>query len=88
MKRYWFYGIMPKDVINEEYLSEKQKSIIKNEQEKLSQDNYQYGWLGFLRGSNWEFMRHGFETIIVEEIKGNIARTKLTQILSDKYGEH
>ena len=87
MIKYWFYGIMPKDAIGENYLSERQKEIITIEKEKLSGNNYQHGWLGFLRENKWEFMRHGFETIIVDEIRGNIARKDLIKLLDKKYGE-
>lgn len=87
MKKYWFYGIMPKDIVEEENLSEEQKNIILEEKEKLSEDNYLHGWLGFSKNTYWEFMRHGFETITVNESRGNIARNKLLEVLNEKYGE-
>ena len=85
MKKYWFYGIMPRDSIEEDRLSEKQKEIITQESNKLTDENFSFGWLGFQRGNKWEFMRHGVESIIIDEEKSNVAREKLVDILNEKY---
>lgn len=84
MKKYWFYGIMPRDSVQENDLSEKQKEIIKEETGKLTKENLQHGWLGYYRGDKWEFMRHGIESIFVDDERGNIAREKFTKILVEK----
>jgi hypothetical protein len=81
MKKYWFYGIMPRDAISENTLTEEQKQIIKEEKEKLNEDNLQHGWLGYNKEDSWVFMRHGFEEIIIDEPRGNIARKKFTELL-------
>ena len=85
MKKYWFHGIMPKDAISEDTLTEKQKEIIEEEKEKLTKENLQGGWLGFNRGEKWSFMRHGFEEIIIDESRGNIARKELEKLLPEIY---
>jgi hypothetical protein len=85
MKKYWFYGIMPKDSIPEENLNEEQKKIITEQNNKLSKENLLTGWLGFNKDNKWFFMRHGFEEISIDESKGNIARKKLSNILLGKY---
>jgi hypothetical protein len=85
MKKYWFYGIMPRDSISEDRLTEKQKDIIVEESNNLTSENFSFGWLGFQRGDKWEFMRHGVESIFIEEERGNVAREKFVKILNEKY---
>lgn len=85
MKKYWFYGIMPKDAIDVSDLTEEHKKIIESENNKLTKDNLLFGWLGYFRNNKWEFMRHGFELIIIDEHRGNIARKKLEIVLKEKY---
>ena len=87
MKKYWFYGIMPRDAIDENKLSEQQKIIVTEENENLTKENFQLGWLGFLRDNHWEFMRHGLELVVVKEPRGNVARMELGKILNKKYGD-
>lgn len=83
MKKYWFYGIMPQDTILEKNLNEEQKKIIKTEKENLTKDNLYIGWLGYNKNDKWAFMRHGFEEIIIDESKGNIARKKFNKKLPE-----
>ena len=85
MKKYWFYGIMPRDAISEESLTEEQKKIIKEEQEKLTEENLLQGWLGYNKEDKWIFMRHGFEEVIIEESRGNIARKKFEKLLPELF---
>lgn len=85
MKKYWFYGIMPKDAISEDTLSEEQIKIIKKEEEKLTEENLHYGWLGYNKNNKWVFMRHGFEEVVIEESRGNIARKKFEKILPELF---
>ena len=85
MKKYWFYGIMPRDSIAEDRLTEKQKDIILEESNNLTSENFSFGWLGFQRGDKWEFMRHGVESIFIEEERGNVAREMFVKILNEKY---
>ena len=85
MKKYWFYGIMPRDSIEEGNLTTEQKEIIKEENRKLTKENLAFGWLGYFRGNKWEFMRHGFESIFIDDLKGNVAREKFVAILKEKY---
>ncbi len=85
MKKYWFYGIMPKDSIEEKDLSENQKEIIILENNKLTNENFEFGWLGYFREDKWEFMRHGLESIFIDDIRGNIARKKFVEVLKEKY---
>lgn len=87
MKKYWFYGIMPKDAILESNLTQEQKTIIESENEKLTEENLEFGWLGYSRNDKWEFMRHGFELINIDESKGNIARKELIKKLKEKFGK-
>jgi len=85
MKKYWFYGIMPRDSIEEKNLTTIQKEIIEEENVKLTKDNLEHGWLGYFRGDKWEFMRHGVESIFVEDMRGNVAREKFVKTLKEKY---
>ena len=83
MKNYWFYGIMPKDTISEEILTEDQKKIITEEKNKLNKQNLQNGWLGYYKDNKWAFMRHGFEEISIDDPRGNIAREKFEKLLPE-----
>ena len=74
MKRYWFYGSMPKNTIEENNLTQEQIQTINKEKQKINNQNYDKSWIGFKNGDGWDFMRHGFEVIYVNEEKGNIAR--------------
>lgn len=85
MKKYWFYGIMPRDSIEETRLTEKQKEIIEIENNKLTDENLEHGWLGYFRGDKWEFMRHGVESIFIDDIRGNVARELFVEVLKEKY---
>lgn len=85
MKKYWFYGIMPKDTISEETLSEDQKKIIFEEKNKLTKENLYNNWLGYNKNNYWVFMRHGFEEVAIDEDRGNIARDKFNELLPDLY---
>ena len=85
MKKYWFYGIMPRDSIEEAKLTEKQKIIIEEEDSKLTKDNLEHGWLGYFRSDKWEFMRHGVESIFIDDIRGNVARELFVKVLKEKY---
>ena len=85
MKKYWFYGIVHNEYILEENLTDKQKNIINVEKQKLDNENLYNGWLGYFSNNSWRFMRNGFELIEINEEKGNIARKKLKNILSNKF---
>ena len=85
MKRYWFYGSMPKDTIEEQELTDQQKDIIEQENNKINNDNFHTYWIGYKKENGWDFMRHGFEVLHVSEHKGNIARKKLFKLLKNKY---
>lgn len=85
MKKYWFYGIMPRDSIDESKLTQAQKEIIESENKKLTEENLEFGWLGYFKNNKWEFMRHGLESIIIDESRGNIARKELILLLKEKY---
>lgn len=85
MKKYWFYGIMPRDSIEETELTTIQKQIIEEENNKLTKENLEFGWLGYFRGDKWEFMRHGIESIFINDTRGNVARKKFIEILKEKY---
>jgi len=88
MKKYWFYGIMPIDSIDEISLTEEQKNIIRFEDDKINSENYHLGWIGFARDGTWEFMRNGIESITIEEEKGNVAREILFEVLKQKYSSN
>lgn len=85
MKKYWFYGIMPKDSISENALTEEHKKLIKEEHKKLTKKNLFNGWLGYNKDDKWVFMRHGFQEIIINESKGNIARKKFENLLPELF---
>lgn len=85
MKRYWFYGSMPKDTVLETELTDKQKQIIELENNKIDTNNYINSWLGYKKTSGWDFVRHGLEVIHVSEERGNIARKTFEDIIFEKY---
>lgn len=86
MKQYWFYGIKLDSTIPENNLSEEQIKIIEFENNKINDENFDQFWIGFKRNDEeWNFLRHGFETIHIKETKPNIARQKLQFLLEKKY---
>lgn len=85
MKKYWFYGMLPKDAIGEDELTDSQKKIIEKEASALSKRNLFERWIGYQVKDGWEFMRHGFEVILIKEDKGNIARLRLIKILGKRF---
>lgn len=85
MKKYWFYGLLPNDTVNENKLSEAQKKIIDKEKSALSKKNLHDRWIGYQVNDGWEFMRHGFEVVFIKESKGNIARLMLSKLLEKKF---
>lgn len=86
-KRYWFYGSMPTDTIEESQLTQEQRKIVELENRRIDEDNYKYSWLGYKTNQGWDFMRHGLEVIHINEERGNIARSELKVIIDEKYGD-
>lgn len=85
MKRYWFYGTMPSNTISESDLTDTHKDIIKKERARVNDDNYYCNWIGYKKKDGWDFMRHGFEVVFIEEEKANVARKKFYSLLDQKY---
>ena len=85
MKNYWFYGIMPKDAIPEETLTEEQQKIVIEQKNILTKENLTNGWLGYYKKDKWVFMRHGFEEISIDDPRGNIAREKFEKLLPELF---
>jgi hypothetical protein len=86
MKRYWFYGRMPKDTVLEKSLSDEQKESVDFEKNRININNYHQFWLGYYVEDGWDFMRNGLEIIHIDEPKGNIARDKFKLIIKKIYG--
>jgi hypothetical protein len=85
MSKYWFYGVFPKDNIDEKFLTAEQKEIVAEEKLRINCDNYSRLWIGYKVDQGWRFMRHGLETILIEDHRGNIARKKLLSKLKEIY---
>jgi hypothetical protein len=78
---------MPSSTVTEGSLTEEQIKIIESEKKRIDNDNFVQGWLGYKNGTGWDFMRHGFEVIHIDEDRANVARKNLQQIIHEKYGE-
>ena len=85
MKEYWFYGIEHNKTVLEKNLTNEQINIIQREKNKINKDNYKIFWLGCCNNNKWVFKKHGFETITIDDHRGNIARAKLLNLLTKKF---